>query len=189
MQTTVFWPDLIVLAIIAISIIISFIRGFIKELISLLSWVFAAWIAFALSKPLSSLITFVEIESMRILIAFLIIFILMVFVGALVNYLVGRVVRKTPFSLPDRMLGVGFGFLRGFIIVVLLVFFAGLTPLPKDAWWKQSFTINQFEHAAVWFKELLPESIGKHFAFGDDIPKDPSAKESRLAVDMNEPRA
>ena len=168
MESTVFWPDLIILSVIAISVVISFVRGFIKELISLLSWVFAAWIAFVLSKPLSSWITFVDIESMRILIAFLVIFILMVFAGAIVNFLVGKFVRKTPFSLPDRMLGVGFGFLRGVVIVCLLIFFAGLTPLPKDAWWKQSFTVAQFEKAAVWFKDLLPDTMGKHFVFSDE---------------------
>lgn len=181
MQSTVFWPDLIILSLIAISVVISFVRGFIKEFISLLSWVFAAWIAFVFSKPLSSWITFVDIESMRILIAFLVIFILMVFAGAIVNYLVGKVIRKTPFSLPDRMLGVGFGFLRGMAIVCLVIFFAGLTPLPKDAWWKQSFTVSQFEKAAVWFKDLLPDNMGKHFVFSDDaVPEDVSVNPQLL---------
>lgn len=165
METSVFWPDLIIVCIIAMSAAISFVRGFIKEVISLVSWVLSAWFAFILASPMSSLITFVEIESLRTMIAFMILFIGLVFLGALVNFMVGRVIRKTPFSLPDRMLGVGFGFLRGILVVTLIIFFAGLTPVPQDEWWQRSFTVSQFEKAAVWLKDRLPENMAKHFEY------------------------
>ncbi len=169
METDFFWPDLVILSIIVFSIIVSFIRGFIKELISLVSWVVAAWIALLLAKPISSLFTFTEVESIRYLVAFLMVFIGMVFLGALVNFVVGKLIRKTPFSLPDRILGVGFGLIRGTLIITLIVMIAGLTPIPKDKWWQKSYTIGQFETVAIWVRSKMPKSMQSHFVFSDEI--------------------
>lgn len=164
-SSSVFWPDFLILIIIGISVVISFVRGFIKEVISLISWILSAWIGFMLAGPLSSVVAFTKVESINTLVAFLIVFVGLVFLGALVNFLVGRVIRKTPFSVPDRMLGVGFGFLRGFLIVTLMVFFAGLTPMPNDDWWNKSFTITKLENVAEWLRDRLPERIAKQFEY------------------------
>ncbi len=177
METSIFWPDFIILMIILVSVAISFFRGFIKEVISLVTWVVAAWLAFMLASPLSGLMTFTEVQSVRAIIAFMVVFIGLIFLGSIVNFLVGKFIRKTPFSLADRTLGIGFGFLRGFLLVTLIVFFAGLTPLPKDDWWQQSFTLSQVEKVALWFKDLLPESMGEHFEF-DPEPNSDSDSDS-----------
>lgn len=162
---SILWPDLVILAIILLSILISFFRGFIKEVISLLSWMFAAWMAFLLAAPLADYMTFTKVESIRAIVAFMIVFVGLIFMGSLVNFIVGRFIRKTPFSMADRTLGLGFGALRGVLVVSLLVFFAGLTPMPQDQWWQQSFTINKFQNIALWIKDALPEQLATNFDF------------------------
>jgi membrane protein required for colicin V production len=116
-----------------------------------------------LSKPLSSLITFVKTPSLKIIISFIIVFVLIIFFGAIINYIAGKMVRKTPFSLPDRVLGMGFGFIRGLAIVTLIVLLLKLTPFPKDDWWKNSFSMRQFDGMATWVKNQFPEAVAKQF--------------------------
>lgn len=169
MDKSILWPDLIIVAIILVSIFISFFRGFIKEVISLVSWVVAAWLAFVLASPLSKWMTFTEVESIRAVVAFLIVFVGMVFIGSLVNFMVGRFIRKTPFSMADRTLGIFFGLLRGVLVVTLLVFFAGLTPMPRDPWWQGSYSVSKFQSIALWMKGVLPEEIGRHFDFESQV--------------------
>ena len=158
-------PDFIIITIILASILIGVVRGFIKESISLVTWVIAICLAVLYAAPLSAHITFTKIELVRSLSAFLIIFILTVFVGALINYLVGGFIRKTPFSMPDRVLGSAFGLLRGVVLVTILVLVAGLTPLPEEEWWQQSKSISHFQVFAMWLKEQLPEENAKAFHF------------------------
>ena len=69
-------------------------------------------------------------------------FISILLLGALVNYLASKLVAKTGLAVTDRMLGVAFGVARGVVIVAILVLFAGLTPMPQDSWWQSSQLIG-----------------------------------------------
>lgn len=164
-MTHSFLPDLIALGLIAISILISLVRGFVKELISVLSWILAAWLSVRHSQTLSNYITFTEVQSLRVFLAFLIIFVVMIFLGATVNFMVGHFVRKTPFSAADRVLGMVFGAARGVVILSVLVLLGGLTPLPRDAWWQESYAIVRAQKVAIWMKGFLPTEVGQYFNF------------------------
>ena len=159
------WVDILIVCIFLISIVIGIIRGFISESISVASWIIAAWLAIVFTPSLSDLITFTKIESMRDFIAFLIIFTCIVFLGAILNYIVHKIVRKTPFSIPDRVLGVLFGVIRGGVVVTLLVLLGGLTPFTKDAWWQESYTLDKFQVIAIWLKDRFPPEMAENFKF------------------------
>lgn len=161
----VIWPDIIFIAVLAISVIVSLVRGFVKELISVASWILAAFIALKFSKQLGAIFTFTEIESVRLFIAFTVIFVVVVFLGAVVNVLVGKLVRLTPFSLVDRILGGVFGLMRGYVIVILAVLFMGLTALPQQSWWQNSSSIQHVQPMSLWLKDRLPEDIADNFKF------------------------
>jgi membrane protein required for colicin V production len=62
-------------------------------------------------------------------------------------------------------LGPIFGLLKGGAIVTVLVLLAGLTPLPQNAWWKQSVLLPRFQQAAVWLQGRLPPTIVENFKF------------------------
>jgi membrane protein required for colicin V production len=159
------WADIIILGIITVSVVISLIRGFVKEAISLTSWVLAAGFAIKFCQPFSEWITFTSMGSLRVIIAFLLIFVSFVFVGAIINYVIGKMIRKTPFSFPDRVLGMFFGAFRGALVVSLLVLLAGLTPFPNDPWWQSSRLVPKFQVVAEWFQHQLPTEISQHFSF------------------------
>ena len=159
------WPDIIIASIIIISVLVSLVRGLVKEVISLASWVMAAWVATMGAKPVSQYITFTSIDTMKLFIAFLALFVSMVFVGAIVNFIIGKFVRKTPFSMPDRFMGGAFGLLRGGMVVVVLILLGGLTPFPKEQWWQESYGITSFENVALWLHKQLPQDMAENFDF------------------------
>lgn len=162
-------PDIVITSVVLLSIFIGIARGFIKESISLITWVVAIALSVMFSNSLAAHMTFTKVTLIRTLAAFLIIFVSTVFLGAIINYMVGLLVRKTPFSTADRALGSLFGLFRGIVVVTLLVLIAGLTPLPEENWWQQSYTISRVQVLAKWLKDQLPEENAKAFHFSDEI--------------------
>lgn len=161
-------PDLIIVVMIFLSILIGVVRGFVKESISLITWVVAIGLSMMFTNGLAEYMSFSKIPLVRMISAFLIIFVGTIFVGAIINFLMGVFIRKTPFSVPDRILGSIFGLLRGFVFVTILILLGGLTPFPETPWWKGSYTVVHFQSLAIWLKEQLPEDNAKVFRFPEE---------------------
>lgn len=159
------WIDFVILGIIGLSAVISLMRGFVREALSLAVWVLAFWVAWTFFRKLALQLDWFTVPSVRLGAAFLILFIATLMVGALVNFLMGQLVDKTGLSGTDRLIGILFGAARGAILVAILVLLAGLTPFPNDPWWKESQLIGYFQELAIWLKQLLPADIGEKFKF------------------------
>lgn len=178
--------DIIIIGIIMVSILIGVVRGFIKELISLVTWVVAIILAVMFTTPFAEHMTFSKTPFVRSLCAFILIFVSVVFVGAIINYLVGTLVRKTPFSAADRVLGSLFGVLRGIVFITILVLIGGWTQLPKAPWWQSSYFIPRVQVLSLWLKEQLPEEYAKTFNFSDKAVKEKKTdKKTENKVEKN----
>lgn len=163
------YADYVVLAIIAISILVGSIRGFIKEAFSLAVWAAAFLIAFQYSGALAlQLENHIELPSVRTSLAFAGLFISVLLVGGLLTYLVGMLVEKTGLSGTDRLLGGVFGGVRGLALVLAIMLFAGMTPVPQDPWWQQSRTIQSLMPLAEWSAQFLPDYILEHMELDKD---------------------
>ncbi|MGF7432893.1 CvpA family protein [Pasteurella bettyae] len=148
--------DYIIIGIILFSIVVSLLRGFVREVMSLASWVVAFIIASQFYPYLANLLTQIESEYIRNGAAIGILFILSLIVGAVINYVVGQLVDKTGLSGTDRVLGACFGFLRGVLIVAALLFFVDtFTNLDQSELWKESKMIPHFGFIVEWFFEQL----------------------------------
>ena len=160
------WVDLIIIVIIVISALISLVRGFVKESISLASWLFAGFIAFIYFTPLADLLEpYIESPTIRTGSSFAILFVSSLIVGAIINFMVSQLVSKTGLTGTDKSLGVVFGTARGVLIVVIvLALLTELTPMPSESWWKESTMIEYFASMASWMKEVLPEDIAGKFS-------------------------
>lgn len=152
--------DVVVIFVIFLSALFSLIRGFVKEAISLATWIIAIWLAatFA-SKLAAALPNSVESEAVRQAIGFGVLFVLTLMVGAIVNTLVNQLVKKTGLSGADRVFGVGFGILRGGLIIIVFVVIGGMTPLPDAEWWQSSVLLQWFESAAMVIQEYIPQDL------------------------------
>ena len=102
--------DYIIIGIIAFSILVSLLRGFVREVLSLGSWVVAFIVASQFYPYLATYLTQIESMYVRNGTAIAILFVLTLIVGAIVNYVISQLVDKTGLSGTDRVLGAAFGF-------------------------------------------------------------------------------
>jgi len=133
--------DYVVLSIIAISALIGLARGFLREILSLAIWALAVILALAFADQMVVLLPKrIDGESLRFVAAFAVIFVGTLLAGAVVQWLIGRMVETTGLSGTDRLVGLVFGALRG--AVVCIVAAIALRPFTAEqAWWQESRAI------------------------------------------------
>lgn len=160
------WVDYVIIGIISLSALMSLFKGFVKEALSLVVWILSAWVSWTYFHQLSNyLVNWIEVPSVRLAAAFLIILISLLILGGLIVYLISFIVDKTGLSATDRIIGLVFGGLRGVLLVTLLVLLAGLTPIPEDPWWQQSILIGYFEALVIKLQLWLPTDIKNMFNY------------------------
>ncbi|HBX55198.1 CvpA family protein [Pseudomonas sp. UBA2684] len=175
------WVDWAIIAIIAISSLISLSRGFVKEALSLLTWIIAGVVAWMFGGALSQhLSEFIETPSARVIAACALLFVLTLLVGALINYLIGELIRVTGLSGTDRFLGMVFGAARGGLLVVVLVGLLSLAPVQQDPWWQQSTLLPHFLMVADWSKNLILGMSSEWLASGISAPAELPFKDALL---------
>lgn len=153
------WVDWIILGIVAISSLMSLRRGFVREAISLVSWVAAFVVGRLFYEVLADVISgYLDAPpSVHQLAAFLILFIATLVVGNLIGSLFSSLVRLTGLSATDRVLGVGFGALRGGLVVVIMLVLLKMTPAVEDPWWNQSQLIPHFLVMETWSRDMASD--------------------------------
>lgn len=156
------WVDGLVLGLIIFSTLISFVRGFVREAISLVTWIAAFWIAHQYGQEFATrFLTMIEVGQMRSIIAAAILFFAVLLVGAFINYSINSFVNVTGLSPIDRILGMAFGFARGILLVAVLMLLGQLTQLDKKPWWAESQLIPEFSGVTEWLKSFVPEQFEK----------------------------
>jgi membrane protein required for colicin V production len=159
------WVDILIIVIIALSALISLFRGFVRETLSLLSWILAFWVALTFAHPLAQMYLqkYIKSPTLQLAAAFGGLFLLTLIVCAILNYFISTLVDKTGLSGTDRLLGMIFGLARGIVLVAALLLGGHLTPMPKEDWWQKSMFISRFEPLETWLKSFLPASLEEHF--------------------------
>lgn len=160
------WADYLIIAVIGLSMLIGLWRGLLREVISLATWIAAFTIAFLFSESGGHFLrAYIDVPSLQVAAAFAGLFLATLVIGWLIGILATRLVDFTGLNGTDRMLGMAFGLARGAAAITVLVLMAGVTPLPKDAWWHQARLIGHFQESALWARNFLPPELAENIRF------------------------
>ena len=156
--------DYLVLFILITSVIISTMRGLVKEVLSLASWIIAFLVANAFGEALAPVFPFAD-HSLRLIAAFITLFIGVHLLMWILSMAVDSVIRAIGLKLLDRGLGSLFGAARGCVIVLALMLVCGMTSLPQQPFWKQALLRPAAESVAMAVKPFLPGSFARYVRF------------------------
>ncbi|HVL74664.1 MAG TPA: CvpA family protein [Noviherbaspirillum sp.] len=158
--------DYLVLVILACSIIISTLRGLVREILSLLSWIVSFVVANALSEDFAQWLPEIFAGKMtRLIVAFLVLFVGTRLLMGLVSMAVDALVKAAGLTLADRGLGGLFGLARGLVLVMAGVLLCGMTAIPQQPFWTQALFSPLAETAARTVKPYLPGDLARHVSF------------------------
>lgn len=155
------WLDWTFLAVLGVSVLVGLWRGLVFELMSLAGWV-VAWFGAQWGAPqLLPWLPVAEPSSpLRLAAALLLCFVGLLLLWSLLARLLRMLMHATPLSLPDRLLGAGFGALRGVVLLLALASVIALTPAAQSNGWRLSQGARWLELGLQALKPLLPDLGG-----------------------------
>jgi len=160
------WLDIGLLAFLALSMVVGLIRGFAFELLSLAGW-FAAYFAARYGTPLAQ--PWLHIgepgSSLNYGATFACVFLVALVIWSIAARLVRALIRATPLSPIDRLLGAGFGLVRGVVVLLIAALVIGVSPWAQSSLWRQSV-------GAAWLSAMVHELRP---LFMNDVSQHPSA--------------
>lgn len=171
--------DLLVVAVILLSTLFAYLRGVVRELLAIASWVVGLIAALAYSGRVAELFATFEIPPVaRHALAFVLILIVVLLGGGLVARLLKGAIHGVGLGFVDRFLGAVFGVLRGALLVVIFALIAGVTSLPRQDWWQNSTVGPMLAESALALRPYLPPDWAARLDFS------PSGK-SRTAAPVS----
>jgi len=158
--------DYIVLIIIGLSVILSVMRGMIREVLAIVGLVAAFYVGVTYTNQLLPMMP-VDIpnDALRVLAAFLVLFLATLLLATLLGIALSAIFKKAGLGWLNRFLGALFGVARGLLLVCVIVFLAGLTDIPKDPRWRNAMFSAPIEALVVNLLPWMPESIAKHVKY------------------------
>lgn len=179
------WIDIGIVIVFLASIVVAVMRGFVKEMVSLGSWVAAIWLAITYSGQVASFLpaaideisfndlntNWLEEGKLSSGIAFLFILVGTLIIGTLLNYVLGKIDWMGAVRGLDRALSFLLGFARGTAVVVLIILAVSLTSLPRSDDWDSSRLLPPFESVAHEVINMMPSEYSKYFLLGEAEPQ------------------
>lgn len=158
--------DYVVFIIIGVCIIVSMMRGAVREMLSIIGWLAAFYVAKTYATQLMPLLPQdIPTDSLRVLAAFIILFLGVLLVVSLLSIALSSILNKIGLSWLNRFFGALFGFAKGLLIVCILVFLAGLTSIPKDARWTNAMFSSPLEALVKAALPWMPQKVTQYVQY------------------------
>jgi membrane protein required for colicin V production len=173
------WIDYTVLGIFVLSVMIGFARGLIREVISLLIWVAAFIVASVFSNAVAAKFTSTSsyqhllasasgsigdgaaqhISMLAVGASFVGLFVVTLIVGSIINRIISYAVESSGISIVNRLLGGAFGFGRGCLMGLIILFLFSLMPVEQSAAWTTSKSVEIFKPGVEWLSNIINPQI------------------------------
>lgn len=154
------WADLALVALLLVSLLLGAWRGLVLEVFSLAAWVLAYFLAPWLGPALEGWMpTQVVQGGWQVLAALVLAFILILVLCGLLGRLIRMLLHATPLAFADRLLGAGFGLLRGVLLALLAAVLIGFTPFKRHPAWTQSVSRPILHGGLQLAAPMLPRSL------------------------------
>lgn len=152
--------DYVILVILFLSIILGISRGFIREILSLITWLASLFFSIKFAPDLMFLFHSITSKaSVQYASAAVVIFLIVLIIGTIISRLISRSIKSVGFGFFDRLLGLIFGAARGGILVVILLLIIQSTALDNQAWAENSSLTPHFEWVLQYFDRMIPEKF------------------------------
>ena len=160
------WVDIALAAFLALSVLVGLARGFVFELLSLAGWFAAYFVGLWLTPSFQAHVHVgVPGSTLNYGTTFACVFLAALIVWSLAARLVRALIRATPLSPFDRLLGAGFGCVRGLVVLLVVATVVGVSPWGQSSAWQRS-------QGVVWLNAVLHELRP---LFGNEVSQHPSA--------------
>ncbi|MBC7779851.1 MAG: CvpA family protein [Proteobacteria bacterium] len=160
------WFDYTVLIIVGASALVAVIRGFVREILSLASWVIAFVAASALAGTVAPLLpSAIPNDALAMLAAFLLVFGGTLLAMSVIALAITEFIKGVGLGFVDRVLGLMFGLARGLLVVTITVLLAGLTRLPENPGWRDAMLSSPLEALALSVKPWLPPELARRIRY------------------------
>ena len=160
--------DIAILAVLALAMLFGLMRGFVGEVLSLLCWLAAFWVAWAFGERVAQFYgRWLDEPTARLIAGYVTCFLGVLAVGSLVGWAMRRLMSRGGLRGGDRLLGMLFGFAQGVLLVTFAVLMLGFTSVPRQAaWWRQSMLLPAFVNGAGWLARSLPPAVTRYLEIG-----------------------
>lgn len=156
-------PDLILLVGLGLSVVVGAWRGLVTEMLSLAGWGVSYFSAQWFGADMGAVLPVGEAgQRLNVLAGMIVVFVLAWLGWALLSWALTQVVRASPLSAPDRVLGAGFGFMRGVVVALAVVTLLGMTPVAKWPSWQASRGVAWMQVILKGLRPVLPDQVRQY---------------------------
>lgn len=156
--------DYVAFVILAGSVVVGLVRGLVVEVLSLGAWMVAFWCAKQLTPAVTDFVPkALAAQGLRMVLAFIAVFFVVWLLSCLLRVVLTGLLDSVGLGGVNRLLGAGFGFARGSLVLLVLTLIAGLTDLPREPAWRNALLAPPLESGALalrpWLPPILADSL------------------------------
>jgi membrane protein required for colicin V production len=159
--------DFVIAGALLLSIALGAWRGLVYEVLSMLNWLLAFVLAQWLGHDVGVRLPLGEgSETLRLVMGYVLVFLVSVFAGAFVIWLASKLVEQVGLRPVDRVLGGVFGLLRGLVVLLACTVLVLMTSMKSQPWWRDSVLAQTSVAALKTIKPVLPQGVKKYLPSG-----------------------
>ena len=163
--------DIVISVTVAISVVVGFMRGFVKEAISIFSLLIAIWASLHFGYATGILsASWISSAELQLLFGRILIFIAILAIGSLLGWGISKIIRLSVLSGMDRILGAIFGFCRSAVLIAVFIIGGQFASFDNYDWWLKSRLLPYGSYAATWIRVMAPKGVD--LLQQDEVPQE-----------------